>query len=166
MATNRTKRAFADGLRLLVEDAADTIQRDVPYFKQNKKTFRVGHAGDLVRALEHADPDANVTSTTVKNWFDGNAMPRRRNRRSLTMLLGRRATLLLDGEDITPYISSRAEAAETLPAFRSHEEKDAFRRDVREATAAARLFLAKLSRLDERLSNRASSAATRQNNEG
>ncbi|VXC61052.1 hypothetical protein BURKHO8Y_240270 [Burkholderia sp. 8Y] len=163
MATNRTKQAFARGLWLLVADVADTIQRDVPYYKQN--LFRVGHPDDLVCALEHADPQASVTPTTVKNWFDAKTMPRGRNRRSLTMLFGHRGKMLLDGEDIKPYVSARPEAAETLPAFRGYEQEDAFRRDIREATAAAHLVLAKLRRLDERLSDRLSGNASQRNNE-
>ncbi len=159
MATNRTKQAFARGLRLLVADVADTIQRDVPYFKQ--KLFRVGHPDDLVHALAHADPDASVTPTTVKNWFDAKTMPRGKNRTSLAMLLGHRGTMLLDGEDITPYVSTRLEAAETVPAFQGYEHEDAFRRDIREATAAAHLILAKLNRLDERLSEHLSGSASR-----
>ncbi|QSN61340.1 MULTISPECIES: hypothetical protein [unclassified Caballeronia] len=158
MATNRTKQDFARGLRLLVADVADTIQRDVPYFKQ--KLFRVGHPDDLVHALAHADPDASVTATTVKNWFDAKTMPRGKNRTSLAMLLGHRGTMLLDGEDITPYVSTRLEAAETVPAFQGYEHEDAFRRDIREATAAAYLVLAKLNRLDERLGDHLSGSAS------
>ncbi|WP_321796457.1 hypothetical protein [Caballeronia sp. J97] len=149
MATNRTKKIFADGLGRLLVQAMPAIQETVPYFRS--RSFRVGHAGDLLRALEHADPDATVSSTAIKAWFDAEAIPRGRNRISLVRLLGHPAELLLDGEDISHLLILHPEATEALSPWGDNARKNELRRRVEEVTAAVYAVLGNLKDLGERL---------------